>query len=114
MYKKVIASEYILQLLLYEKKKFHIRVHMLFLNNNGKITYSPSINNKPYIFTIPGITEQYDANIKKKNKSFGTYWIRLYGINPNIDSRKYDNKHIIYQINIMFAPYNTFVKNALA
>jgi len=83
-------------------------------DNNGKISYSPSINNKPYIFTIPGISEIYDANVKKNNTSFSTYWIRLYGIDPSIDTRKFDNKRILYQINIVFAPYNTFVKNALA
>ena len=43
-YKKVIASEYIQPLLLFENKKFHIRVHMLFLNNRGKITCSNNLH----------------------------------------------------------------------
>ena len=43
-YKKIIASEYIKPLLLFEKKKFHIRVHMLFLNNKGKITWSTNLH----------------------------------------------------------------------
>jgi hypothetical protein len=46
MYKKVIASEYILPLLLYNNKKFHIRVHMLFLNNKGKITWSTNLHGR--------------------------------------------------------------------
>jgi hypothetical protein len=46
MYKKVIASEYIQPLLLYEKKKFHIRVHILFLNNNGKITWNANLHGR--------------------------------------------------------------------
>jgi hypothetical protein len=45
-YKKIIASEYILPLLLYEKKKFHIRVHILFLNNKGKITWSTNLHGR--------------------------------------------------------------------
>ena len=45
-YKKIIASEYIQPLLLYEKKKFHIRVHILFLNNNGKIIWSANLHGK--------------------------------------------------------------------
>jgi hypothetical protein len=45
-YKKIIASEYIKPLLLYKKKKFHIRVHMLFLNNKGKITWSNNLHGK--------------------------------------------------------------------
>ena len=43
-YKKIIASEYIQPLLLYEKKKFHIRVHILFLNNKGNITWSTNLH----------------------------------------------------------------------
>jgi hypothetical protein len=46
MYKKIIMSEYIHNLLLYEKKKFHIRVHMLFLNNNGKITWNANLHGR--------------------------------------------------------------------
>ena len=43
-YSKVIASEYIQPLLLYNNKKFHIRVHILFLNNQGKITWSTNLH----------------------------------------------------------------------
>ena len=45
-YRKVIASEYIQPLLLFENKKFHIRVHMLFLNNRGNITWSNNLHGK--------------------------------------------------------------------
>ena len=45
-YKKIIASEYIQPLLLYNKKKNHIRVHMLFLNNHGKITWSTNLHGR--------------------------------------------------------------------
>ena len=45
-YKKIIASEYIQPLLLYNKKKIHIRVHMLFLNNHGKITWSTNLHGR--------------------------------------------------------------------
>ena len=45
-YKKVIASEYIQPLLKYNNKKFHIRVHILFLNNNGKITWSTNLHGR--------------------------------------------------------------------
>lgn len=43
-YRKIIASEYIQPLLLYDNKKFHIRVHMLFLNNRGNITWSTNLH----------------------------------------------------------------------
>jgi hypothetical protein len=43
-YKKIIASEYVQPLLLYNNKKFHIRVHILFLNNRGKITWSTNLH----------------------------------------------------------------------
>ena len=46
IYKKIIMSEYIQPLLLYEKKKFHIRVHILFLNNKGKITWSTNLHGR--------------------------------------------------------------------
>ncbi len=45
-YKKIIASEYIQQLLLFENKKFNIRVYILFLNNNGKITWSNNLHGR--------------------------------------------------------------------
>jgi hypothetical protein len=43
-YMKVIASEYIQSMLLYDNKKFHIRVHILFLNNKGNITWSANLH----------------------------------------------------------------------
>jgi hypothetical protein len=44
-YKKVIASEYI-NPLLYNNKKFHIRVHILFLNKNGKVTWNTNLHGR--------------------------------------------------------------------
>ena len=44
-YKKIIASEYI-QPLLYNNKKFHIQVHILFLNNTGKITWNTNLHGR--------------------------------------------------------------------
>ena len=43
-YKKIIASEYIQPLLLFNNKKFHIRVHVIFLYNNGKIIWSANLH----------------------------------------------------------------------
>jgi hypothetical protein len=45
-YKKIIASEYIQPLLLYHNKKFHIRVHILFLNNKGNITWTTNLHGR--------------------------------------------------------------------
>ncbi len=45
-YKKIIASEYIQPLLLFENKKFHIRVYLLFLRNKNKITWTTLLHGR--------------------------------------------------------------------
>jgi hypothetical protein len=59
-YSKVIASEYIEPLLLYNDKKFHIRVHILFLNNRGKITWSTNLHGRIFCARTNFINGNYD------------------------------------------------------
>ena len=59
-YSKVIASEYIEPLLLYNDKKFHIRVHILFLNNRGKITWSTNLHGRIFCARNNFINGNYD------------------------------------------------------
>jgi len=58
-YSKVIASEYIQPLLLYNNKKFHIRVHILFLNNHGKITWSTNLHGRIFCARTDFINGNY-------------------------------------------------------
>jgi hypothetical protein len=59
-YKKIIASEYINNLLLYDNKKFHIRVHILFLYHNGKISYSTNLHGRILCAKKNFVNSNYD------------------------------------------------------
>ena len=59
-YKNIIASKYIINPLLYGKKKFHIRVHMLFLYNNQELSYSINLNGRIWYARKEYINHNYN------------------------------------------------------
>ena len=107
-YKKIIASEYIKPLLLFEKKKFHIRVHMLFLNNKGKITWSINLNGTARYAKLNFINKDYhnleihDTHAKSTN--------RFIYFPEDFNFKKKNTEKIISQIELILSKVAEIIK----
>jgi len=110
-YKKVIASEYIQPLLLFENKKFHIRVHMIFLNNRGKITCSNNLHGriacakKNFIYSDYHNLEIHDTH--------GGYSKRNIFFPENFNFGKENTEKVIYQIEVILSKIAEIIKPQL-
>jgi len=110
-YKKIIASEYIKPLLLFEKKKFHIRVHMLFLNNKGKITWSINLNGTARYAKLNFINKDYhnleihDTHAKSTN--------RFIYFPEDFNFKKKNTEKIISQIELILSKVAEIIKPRL-
>ena len=107
-YKKIIASEYIKPLLLYEKKKFHIRVHMLFLNNKGKITWSTNLHGRIFCARTNFINGDYhNLEIHDTHGKYSTHNIFL---PEDFNFGKENKKKVLSQMELILSKIAEIIK----
>ena len=107
-YKKIIASEYIQPLLLYEKKKFHIRVHILFLNNKGNITWTTNLHGSIYYATIDFVNDNYH-NLEIHD-THGKYSIRNIYFPEDFNYGKENTEKVLSQIELILSKVAEIIK----
>ena len=107
-YKKVIASEYIQPLLLYNNKKFHIRVHILFLYNNGKITWSTNLHGRILCAKTDFVNSNYH-NLEIHD-THGRYSIRNIYFPEEFNYGKENTENVLSQMELILSKVAEIVK----
>ena len=107
-YKKVIASEYIQPLLLYNNKKFHIRVHILFLYNKGKITWSTLLHGRILCAKTDFINSDYH-NLEMHD-THGRYSTRNIYFPEEFNYGKENTEKVLLQMEMILSKVAEIVK----
>ena len=110
-YNKVIASEYIQPLLLYDNKKFHIRVYILFLNNRGKITWSTNLNGRIFCAKTNFINDNYD-NLEIHD-THGRYSTRNIYFPEEFNYGKENTEKVLSQMELILSKVVKIIKTNL-
>jgi len=110
-YSKVIASEYIQPLLLYNDKKFHIRVHILFLNNQGKITWSTNLHGRIFCARTNFINGNYD-NLEIHD-THGRYSTRNIYFPEEFNYGKENTEKVLFQMELILSKVVEMIKTNL-
>jgi hypothetical protein len=110
-YSKVIASEYIQPLLLYNNKKFHIRVHILFLNNKGKITWSTFLHGRIFCARTNFIKSNYH-NLEIHD-THGRYSTRNIYFPEEFNYGKENTEKVLSQMELILSKVVEIVKTNL-
>jgi hypothetical protein len=110
-YSKVIASEYIQPLLLYNDKKFHIRIHILFLNNKGKITWSTNLHGRIFCARTNFINGNYD-NLEIHD-THGRYSTRNIYFPEEFNYGKENTENVLSQMELILSKVIEIIKSNL-
>jgi hypothetical protein len=110
-YSKVIASEYIQPLLLYNNKKFHIRVHILFLNNRGKISWNTNIHGRIFCARTNFINDNYH-NLEIHD-THGRYGTRNIYFPEEFNYGKENTEKVLSQIKLILSKVVEMIKTNL-
>ncbi len=110
-YSKVIASEYIQPLLLYNNKKFHIRIYILFLNNGGKITSSINLHGRIFCAKTNFINDNYD-NLEIHD-THGRYSIRNIYFPEEFNYDKENTEKVLSQMELILSKVAEMIKSNL-
>jgi hypothetical protein len=107
-YKKVIASEYIQPMLLYNNKKFNIRVYILFLNNKGNITWSTSLHGR--IFCAKKEFVDRDYHNLEIHDTHGRYSTRNVYFPEEFNYGKENTEKVLLQMEMILSKVAEIVK----
>lgn len=111
-YKNIIASKYITKPLLYNKKKFHIRVHILFLYNNKEFSYSINLHGRIFCAQKEYINDNY--NNLQIHDTHGRYSTRNIYFPEEFNYGKENTDKVLSQMNLILSKvveiYKPYIK----
>jgi hypothetical protein len=111
-YKNIIASRYITNPLLYDNKKFHIRVHILFFYNNKDFSYSINLNGRIFCAEREYTSDNYfDLQI---HDTHGRYSIKNIYFPQEFNYGKENTDKVLSQMNLILSKvveiYKPYIK----